>query len=407
MRTFVALASGLVLSAVVACGGGRAALLEPEEADASPTPVPAEIPSSPAPDASVDGQPPEDASAPPAPGRNLVVASLNMHCLKNEGTSFASSAARAAAVAKKMKALGVDVLVAQEVCTRAGQGGESMEGHLGAALRTETGATWESRLVYVHDAWVGTPDEAREHLGIFSRLPLGEARPLVHRVQGALSRQALAVRVSQPGMPPIDVVDVHFDHANADVRTAQARDVAVRAVLDAPVDGAGKSTVSALVLGDYNARVDASSHAALRSAGFVALGASLGLTRIDHALLHRSAPYAESGFSIQLEGAEAVSDHPMIVAVLAARQGSPVSVTRVGAASRARALTVRGNAAPLSWLSGWPLLATSGGSVEMASTEIAAGPFELKLLEDDTDWQTGANVQGRGGEATRVTPSFP
>ena len=42
--------------------------LEPEEADASPLPVPAEIPSSPAPDASVDGQPPEDASAPPAPG---------------------------------------------------------------------------------------------------------------------------------------------------------------------------------------------------------------------------------------------------------------------------------------------------------------------------------------------------
>jgi endonuclease/exonuclease/phosphatase family metal-dependent hydrolase len=336
-----------------------------------------------------------------------VIASLNMHCLKNEGTTFATSAARAAAVAKKVKSLGVDVLVAQEVCTRSGQGGESMEAHLNAALRAETGAAWESRLTYVHDAWVGTPDEAREHLGVFSRQPLGEARPLLHRVQGALSRQALAVRVSPRGAAPIDVVDVHFDHANADVRTAQARDVAVRAVLDAPVDGAGKATVSALVLGDYNARAGASSHAALASGGFVALGGSIGLTRIDHALLHRSAPYAEAGFSIELEGAEAVSDHPMIVAVLAPRQGSPVAVTRVGAASRARALTVRGSVLPLTWLSGWPLLATSGGNVEMASTEIGQGPFELKLLEDDTAWQTGPNVQGRGGESTRVTPSFP
>ena len=382
-------------------------MLEPEDLDGSTPPAPTERPVEPPVDASIVEAAAPDVAAPPAPKSNLVIASLNLHCLKNEGTAFASSAARAAAVAKKLTALGVDVLVAQEVCVRAGQGGESMQAHLDGALRTETGTTWESRLVYVHDAWVGTLDEAREHLGIFSRQPLGEARPLVHRVQGALSRQALAVRVSPPGMPAIDIVDVHFDHANADVRTAQARDVAVRAVLDAPVDGAGKATVSALVLGDYNARAEASSHAALRSAGFVALGASLGLTRIDHALLHRSAPYAESGFSIQLEGAEAVSDHPMIVAVLAARQGSPVPVTRVAAASRARALTVRGNAAPLSWLSGWPLLATSGGSVEMASTEIAAGPFELKLLEDDTDWQTGANVPGRGGEATRVTPSFP
>lgn len=382
-------------------------MLEPDDFDGSMSPVPTERPVEPPVDASIVEAAAPDAATPPAPKTNLVLASLNMHCLKNEGTAFASSAARAAAVAKKLTALGVDVLVAQEVCVRAGQGGESMQTHLAEALRAETGATWESRLVYVHDAWVGTTDEAREHLGIFSRLPLGEARPLVHRVQGALSRQALAVRVSPPGMPAIDVVDVHFDHADADVRTAQARDVAVRAVLDAPVDGAGKATVSAIVLGDYNARTDASSHAALRSAGFVALGASVGLTRIDHALLHRSAPYAESAFSIQLEGADAVSDHPMVVAVLAARQGSPVSVTRVAAASRARALTVRGSVAPLSWLSGWPLLATSGGNVEMASTEIAPGPFELKLLQDDTDWQTGANVQARGGESTRVTPSFP
>lgn len=382
-------------------------MLEPEDFDGSTPPAPTERPVEPPVDASSVEAAAPDVAAPPAPKSNLVIASLNLHCLKNEGTAFASSAARAVAVAKKLTALGVDVLVAQEVCARAGQAGESMQTHLGAALRAETGTAWESRLVYVHDAWVGTADEAREHLGIFSRLPLGEARPLVHRVQGALSRQALAVRVSPPGMPPIDVVDVHFDHADADVRTAQARDVAVRAVLDAPVDGAGKATVSAIVLGDYNARVGASSHAALVSGGFAALGGAVGLTRIDHALLHRSAPYAEAGFSIQLEGSEAVSDHPMIVAVLAARQGSPVAVTRVGAAARARSLTVRGNAAPLSWLSGWPLLATSGGNVEMASTEIAPGPFELKLLQDDTDWQTGANVQARGGEATRVTPSFP
>lgn len=382
-------------------------MLEPEDLDGSTPPAPTGRPVEPTVDASDAEATAPDGAAPPAPKSNLVIASLNLHCLKNDGTAFASSAARAAAVAKKLVALGVDVLVAQEVCARAGQGGESMESHLGGALRAETGTSWQSRLVYVHDAWVGTPDEAREHLGVFSRLPLGEARPLVHRVQGALSRQALAVRVSPPGMPPIDVVDVHFDHADADVRTAQARDVAVRAVLDAPVDGAGKATVSAIVLGDYNARVGASSHAALVSGGFAALGGAVGLTRIDHALLHRSAPYAEAGFSIQLEGAEAVSDHPMIVAVLAPRQGSPVSVTRVGAASRARALTVRGSVLPLTWLSGWPLLATSGGNVEMASTEIGQGPFELKLLEDDTVWQTGPNVQGRGGEVTRVTPSFP
>lgn len=338
---------------------------------------------------------PSDLGAPPP--TSLRVLSLNLHCLKVEGTVYPDNAQRFDAVARAAADRGVDVLLAQEVCERPG---ESARGLLLAALTRRSGAAWSVETAFAHRAWVGTPDEADEHVAIFARdaaLNGAGAGRHPYRVQGGLLRVALGVNYRG-----LRLYSVHLDHLDAAVRAAQGRETAALAVFETDPG------VAALLAGDFNAQPGAAAPQALLDSGFVDAAAALPADRIDHVFVHRGAPLLPQRAELLFTGAEAVSDHPGVLVVLAGRAAPALRLTRIAAAAPAGlALWVRGAAAPLSWTAGWPAFLAADGRHRFVTSELPAGAFEYKLLRDDRDWQVGSNVTGQGQADNQAAPTFP
>lgn len=382
-----------------------------------------------------EGQPPEDTGKPPDLGQGdagpeadpgdpfvpISVLSLNLHCLKTEGTTYATNEERFTTIARLVKARDVFVILAQEVCSRPGESAEDM---LRDALAKETGSPWSSASAFAHRAWEGTPDEADEHVAIFARgeNALVGAGPYVHRTNGALARVAvhgyvnLLPRLPRTGGAGVEVFSVHFDHQDAAVRLAQTREIAALAMVESEEPSqAPQTSFDAIVGGDFNAQVGSESLAAMTEMGFVDASGSAGTTRIDHVFVHRTSRLSPLDHDVVLTGPAAVSDHPGVLARFALRQHGPepVKVTRIVAkGSFGGALTVRGDRAPLSWDRGWPAFPRMGNTgptdeTVFVTTEIGPGPFEFKFLRDDAVWQDGPNASGAGEADNTITPTFP
>lgn len=400
----LASASWLALLAAMACGGADSSAPPPDPAPVSPSAEGGARSDAEGPALGTDGGGLDGGGA--VDDGVLTILTANLHCLITEGTAHGTNAARAAAVAALVARERIEVILAQELCER--EGGESMSELILAALRRAAPGEWALRSAKVHLAWAGTPDEAQQLMGVFSRVPVGAGRPTVHRAQGSLRRVTLGARVSPKAMPPLDLYDVHFDHQDGDVRTQQARELAVRAVLDTAGPTASEGAeVAALIAGDFNARPGESAYAAAASAGFVDVAGGAATKRIDHAMLHRAAPWEAVEHAVVLQGDDAVSDHPLVLVRLRPKSAVRAPVTVVSAPDRGTLLSLRGDRAPLTWVSGWPLLeGARPGSLLFATTELT-GRTEGKLLAGDAIYQAGDNVAVDGAREVTIDPTFP
>lgn len=330
----------------------------------------------------------------PAP---FALLSLNLHCLKVEGTAYATNADRFAAVAALAAARGVAVMTVQEACKTPAEDALEM---LRQALSAATGSTWTSAWAEAHLAWAGTPDEADEGVGLLARGPLADPVTLDHAVQGALRRVALSAALP-PDLGGARVTTVHFDVFDASFRAAQAREAAAAALADAD------PTFAAVVAGDFNDVEGSPAVSTFPALGYLDATAGLDPAGIDHVMIHRAAPLRPVSTEQVFLGADAVSDHPGILVQLTAAPGDPVTPTRVIAHADPGAghfLSLRGDTAPLSWSAGYPMRARAGGWM-FVSTEITS-PFAFKTLVDDSAFQTGADASGLPGQDNEVTPSF-
>ncbi|NOU29868.1 MAG: hypothetical protein HOO96_18340 [Polyangiaceae bacterium] len=349
-------------------------------------------------------------------GGKLTVLTLNLHCLKTEGTVFATNQDRFAAIASAVATEDVDVVLAQEVCSMPGADARTM---LTDALGKATGTSWSSVAAFAHRAWEGTPDAADESVAIFSRGALSSPHETVHRVQGPLRRVTLgatvATRMSTPERASLSVrvYTVHLDYSTPVARGLQAREAAGAAVFEADAErvaldlGGGAVALPVLVAGDFNATSADPAPQALRDFGFAETSGSASTQRIDHVFVHRSAPFTREASKVLFEGAAAVSDHPGVLVRYVASTPVPVKLTRIVARGTFPApLSVRGNRAPLSWDQGWPGFPSSAG-VALVTSELPAGPFAYKFLRQDTDWALGADVGGSGEADNAASPAFP
>ena len=343
-----------------------------------------------------------DASEPDAgpPTPTLTVLSLNLHCLSVEGTAYADNASRFAAIAATALREGVDVFALQEVCDNGTVDALTL---LIEALEAESGEPWSGHAVLAHRGFVGTPDEADEHVAIVAR-SIRSSGELVHRRQGALRRVAATAEIGVDG-GSIHVMAVHLDHLDAAVSGAQAREAAVTSLVE------GDPSLALLVAGDFNAREGQPAHAALLAAGFRDRSAGVGLARIDHVFTHRASGFVTRSAQVLFDTPETrVSDHPGVLVTLVAATPEDVVVSRATAEhtpTAGRTLWIRGSSAPLSWTSGWPMVPVATGRWRFLSTEIA-GPYELKAILDDseTSWQLGANVAAMAGVDLVFRPTF-
>lgn len=359
-------------------------------------------PSTTTPDAgAVDGEAP-DASNPAAPV--FTVLSLNLHCLKLDGTAFTAHDPRFRAIAKAAADERVDAILAQEVCKNATLDARvALEG----ALAEATGARWSSAAAFAHRAWEGTPDAADEHVAIFARGELGAPRTTTHRAQGSLVRVTLGATASS-ALGATRLYTVHLDHADAVARAAQGREVAALAMNESDEEKVGSDgALPIVVAGDFNARIDAMAPVAMTAFGFVEASGSKGTTRIDHVFVHRGAPFAPSAAIEMFTGASAVSDHPGVLVRFAKAAPKPVKLTRIVARGTTANVTVRGDRAPFDWERGWPAFPRRNAEATLVTSELPAGAFTYKFLRDDKDWALGENVAGQGERDNASTPSFP
>jgi endonuclease/exonuclease/phosphatase family metal-dependent hydrolase len=327
-------------------------------------------------------------TAPPGDG-DLVVLSLNLHCLKLDGTPYATNADRFAAVAREVADQGVDAIAAQEVCV----GAEDARTLLLDALAAETGVGWDLRWVEAHRAWEGTPDEADEGVAVVARRPITAVRELAYATPGTLRRVALAATLADGPT----LVTVHLDYDDPAAREDQARQTAVAALIDGP---------DAIVAGDFNARPGEPAPAALYAAGFVDATTALDPARIDHVFVHRGASVAPADAALVLLD---VSDHPGVLVTLSPRPAPSVALTRLVAqvdVGFGRWVAVRGDPGPLSWDRGSWAVPVAADRWEWVSTELDA-PFAFKALRDDVAWETGPDHAGTPGDVTTFAPTFP
>jgi len=328
-----------------------------------------------------------------APGDRLAVLSLNLRCLELEGTAFADSTDRFAAIAATVHAEAVDVLALQEVCRR----GEidALE-QLRAALASATGDAWQGAFAFAHVAWEGTADEADEGVGLLSRRGLAEPTELVYADPGELRRVALCATLDDG----TTVASVHLDHGRDDARLDQARQTASQVLAAAP-------SLDVVVAGDFNARAGAPAHDVMSSMGYRDASEALAADRIDHAFVHRGSRWVAEGSELWFVD-EPVSDHPGVFVALRAADPEPVEVTRIVAhvdVGFGHTLSVRGDAAPLSWDDGWWAWPAAADRWELVLTELDA-PFVYKTLVDDVSWQVGDDVAGEPGVDNETAPSF-
>lgn len=346
--------------------------------------------------ATPDASPSPDGGAPWAPYGLL---SLNLHCLRLDGTPYTRHEDRFQAIAALVAREDVAVILAQEVCERPGL---SALAALEAALETATSTSWSSHWVYAHEAWVGTPDAAREGLAVFARGALSSPRTARYHVQGSLVRVLVAATLP-PALGSLEVHSVHLDHAAPHVRAAQAAETVSYAL------SLSDPSLDVVVAGDLNAEVGSATWSALVDGGLVDVAAPLG--GIDHVLVHRGAAAVGSQPRHVFDGVAEprVSDHPGVWVRIAPRPAPTVTRTRWVArttAAEGRALSLRGGTAPLTWMQGvwaWPV---GPGQWRLVLTEVDVVPFEYKWLLDDLAWQTGANDIGVGGTTHEDTPGF-
>lgn len=322
--------------------------------------------------------------------------SLNLHCFRLDGTSFATNTDRFAAIASLAATRDVAVLTVQEACERPGEKAIEL---LRTALEQATSTTWSSTWTLAHVAWEGTPDEADEGVGLLVRGALSSPAPLDHAVQGSLHRVAVSATLP-PELGGARVTSIHFEVFEAAARTMQAREAAAAALVDTDPG------FSAIVAGDFNDIEGSPTHDAFPSMGFLAADSGLNATGIDHVMIHRAAGLRPTSTEEVFLGADAVSDHPGILVRLESAPGDTVSATRIIAKADpgvGHFLAIRGDSAPLSWDTGFPMRPVTQGEHAFVATEIDGG-FAFKVLVDDATWQSGANVPGVGGTSQVVTP---
>ena len=328
--------------------------------------------------------------------------SLNLHCLKLDGTSFSSNEQRFAAIASAVQAENVAAIALQEVCTNNAYAAMTM---MQSALEDATGETWTFAFAPAHVAWQGTPDEADEGVAVLARGTLADEQLLTYRSQSALSRVAVAATLP-PALGGLRWVAVHLDYADAAVRVAQARETASTFV------AASDPSLDILVAGDFNATPGSPPLQAMGAFGFVELTGSLGPGRIDHVLAHRGAAVALTEARVLFDGTTypVVSDHPGMLVRIAPASPPAIAVTRLRAQVDVGVdhhLAVRGDTAPLSWSEGWPAASMSPSEWKLVLTEIPSGAtFAYKFLRDDVDWQVGDDAVGMGGQDHTIAPGF-
>jgi len=327
-----------------------------------------------------------------------VLLSLNLHCLDQSGTPYVDPAARLGAIAAAAVAEGADLIAVQEACD---DGVLDALALLEQGLEEASGTAWSSAWAFAHLAWEGTAEEAREGVGLLARGALGETRSIEHHVQGALTRVALAAEI--PAHPELRLVVVHLDHLDETVRTAQAREAAAAAL------AWSDPSLTVVVAGDLNARAGTAPHAAFVAAGFRDASRALPADRIDHVFVHRGAGLEVRDARLRFDGpGEAVSDHPGVLVGLFPAAPEATVVTRITArvdVGFGHFVAIRGDRAPLDWVTGWPLLDVAADEWRFVGTELD-GAFEYKVLLDDATWQVGPNEMGAAGEDLSVVPVF-
>ncbi len=323
----------------------------------------------------------------------LTVLSLNLHCLKQEGTPFATLEERLDAVAAFVVDEGVDALAVQEACVAGGVDALEL---LRARLEALGGAAWSSAWSFAHVGWEGTPDEAEEGVGLLVRGGALEATEIVYVTPGRLRRVALAARLPEGPL----LVSTHLDYDDELQREDQARQTASWSLAIA-------GSPEVIVAGDLNATAGSATHRSLLDFGFVDAGEALDPARIDHVLVHRGASWRAAEARLVLTDPP-VSDHPGVLVRLEATTPEPVTLTRLTArvdVGFGHHLAVRGDPAPLSWERGWWARPAAADRWELVLTELE-GPFSFKTLVDDTTWQTGEDVTATAGDEVEVTPTF-
>ncbi len=322
---------------------------------------------------------------------------LNLHCLSQEGTPFDSVAARLAHVGEVAVESGVEVMLLQEVCQTDTIDTVAM---LTSSLESASGATWSSVFADAHLANEGTSDEAREGLAIFVRGSLTSEERYTYLAQEGLQRVLLAATVSTASLGAFRVATLHLDHRDDDVRRAQAEESAVLGFIAEPIT---------VLAGDLNAQPGEPAHDALRGFGYLDESASLRRDRIDHVFVHRQASLESVGATFLFSGASPrVSDHPGVMVRVRSIERSPGAVTLVTArvdVGFGRRLAIRGEAPPLSWDRGLPMINRGADEWVFATTEIRTD-FAFKTVVNDESFQTGPNEMGTAGAPTEVTPLF-
>jgi endonuclease/exonuclease/phosphatase family metal-dependent hydrolase len=323
---------------------------------------------------------------------------LNLHCLRVDGTQYATNTERFAAIASLVANRDVSALALQEACQRQG---ENAIDELRSAIEKATATSWSSAWTFAHIAWEGTPDQADEGVGLLVKGTLSNPTESILAVQGSLRRVTTSATLPSE-WSNVRLTSVHFEVFEQAARTMQAREVAVAALVDTdPVFGA-------IVAGDFNDVEGSTTHDAFPALGYLATDAGLDSTGIDHVMIHRATNLRPIVAEKVFLGTEAVSDHPGILVQFKAAAGDTVTTTRLTAqASLAPKdfLAIRGNLAPLSWNLGFPMRQSANGTHSFITTEFA-GNFECKTLRNDTTWQMGSNVQGTRGTDQLITPLF-
>ena len=335
-------------------------------------------------------------SGDPQPDQSFGLLSLNLHCLKTEGTDFASNQERFEAVAEAVVAEDIQVIALQELCV---SDRESAPALLEASLEGATGLNWELTTAFAHTGWEGTDDESDEFVGLAVRGGLLDSRELVFHVQDGLRRVGVQGRWDT-GFAQLAFTSVHLDHQHAEVRLGQSRQSAVEALVSA-------SGAESLVLGDFNDTPSSVPVLAMATMGFEDLGAELDDDRIDYIFAHHGASIELLSFERIFIGERwpRISDHPGMLARVGESVARPVSLTTVTTEYDDEGwLALRGDQAPLGWELGWP--ASQDGRHWTAVFTELEGAFEYKWLRDDADWQEGENRQGQSGQVNESVVAF-
>ncbi len=324
------------------------------------------------------------------------ILSLNLHCLKTDATDYSSNAERFEAIARAVRAEGVQAIALQELCERPDESAGEL---LLAALEAFTVQDWSLAVAFAHTGWEGTEDEADEYVGLAVQGSFSETREVVYHVQDGLQRVAVAGTWTSP-FGALTLLSVHLDHQHDGARLSQARQSAVEALVS-------ESGAAAMVLGDFNDTPDSDAIRSMLAMGFEDLGRGMDDDRIDYVFAHRGAPVRSDGVERIFTGEvwPEVSDHPGVVAMLGFDSGSELALTTVSTEYGADShyLAVRGDVSPLDWEQGWP--ASRSGDTWTAAFSEVVGSFDYKWLLDDTTWQQGDNLEGqaRGANGGSVT----